>query len=242
MNDINVINDVKMHLNTPMGIHRLMREPYDDREIFESMDALTTYCKTGAFYEGQRVAARIGSRGAAGSYIQNFTLKVDYSKKFAWPIINSNNGFTHIIKSFTGIFPGKYILVYYYNPLGGIMYDNTNITHDYYGDAFKFSVLDLLPAMSEYGATGNVSEYLTNKYLFKYLEYIPSYKYNIPADTSDSYQNLDYPFAAVGAAKDTTNFAFSCAGKDVIPKTAGTKIQQLWVHANRYIEMLGRVR
>lgn len=67
------MNEPSKHLSTPMGIHRLLKEPYDDREVFTSIDDLKEYCRNGACYNGQRVACIIGSANKGG-YIQDFII------------------------------------------------------------------------------------------------------------------------------------------------------------------------
>lgn len=43
-------------LDTMMSYHRLKRNPLDDSEIFTNLADLMEYCRTGASYNGQRVA------------------------------------------------------------------------------------------------------------------------------------------------------------------------------------------
>ena len=79
------MNESSKHLSTPMGIHRLLKEPYDDREVFTSIDNLKEYCRNGACYDGQRVACIIGTPNKGG-YIQDFVI---YNKM---AIAKFNNG------------------------------------------------------------------------------------------------------------------------------------------------------
>ena len=44
------------YLSTPLGIHRVRRSPYDDTEIFNSVNELVEYCKSGLAYKGQKVS------------------------------------------------------------------------------------------------------------------------------------------------------------------------------------------
>ena len=73
------------YLDTPVGIHRLMRAPYDDREVFDNVDNLLAYCRDGAFYSGQKVAVKFPT------YIQNYTIFVGGGK--AYPIIELPPGY-----------------------------------------------------------------------------------------------------------------------------------------------------
>ena len=124
------------HLSTPIGIHRVMKEPYDDREIFESIDDLWDYCKNGTRYNGQKVACIIGTPGNGKGYVQNFTICRDF------PLIDIPNGETIIDKD-------KGILIYNYNPfvLSGddkIMYDSNKTHYNYLNNPSKFSIISLL--------------------------------------------------------------------------------------------------
>lgn len=68
------MNEKSRHLSTPMGIHRLLKEPYDDREIFNSINDLIEYTNNGASYEGQRVAAWIQIEDC-NTFLQKFYIK-----------------------------------------------------------------------------------------------------------------------------------------------------------------------
>lgn len=129
------MNDPKYHLSTPMGIHRVNMEPYDDREIFLSMESLLEYCKNGARYNGQCVGCIIGDENAG--YIQNFTINNSY------PIIDFNSGelITHKTNK-------NYALVYYYNPAydDSAMFDSSLSHLNYLSNAFHYSILELLDA------------------------------------------------------------------------------------------------
>lgn len=126
------------HLSTPIGIHRVMKEPYDDREVFKSIDDLWDYCKNGTRYNGQKVACIIGTPGNGKGYVQNFTICQDF------PLINIPNGETIIDKD-------KGILIYNYNPfvLSGndkVMYDSNKSHYNYLNNPSKFSIISLLKA------------------------------------------------------------------------------------------------
>lgn len=130
------MNEGKYHLSTPIGIHRVMKEPYDDREVFESIDDLWDYCKNGTRYNGQKVACIIGTPGTGKGYIQNFTICQDF------PLIDIPNGETIIDKD-------KGILIYNYNPfvLSGndkVMYDSNKTHYNYLNNPSKFSIISLL--------------------------------------------------------------------------------------------------
>lgn len=128
------MNEIKKHISTPMGIHRLLREPYDDREVFTDITELLRYCKTGARYNGQKVSCVIGGMGLEKSYIQNFTINNDF------PIIEFDNG-EHIL------YGDSMVQIYYYNPCGNHsvrMFDQNKSHYNYLKDPFAFSILELI--------------------------------------------------------------------------------------------------
>lgn len=115
------LNDRKYHVSTPMGIHRLMAEPYDDREIFTSVSDLINYCKDGACYDGQRVICINGYN--TNKYIyhsQEFIIKKYISESSSdnnptsysyMPIIKLNNNELKWLQ----IGDDHYLQIYYYN-------------------------------------------------------------------------------------------------------------------------------
>lgn len=111
------LNDKKYHNSTPMGIHRLMAEPYDDREIFTTVSDLIDYCEKGACYDGQRVVCINGYN--TNNYIpavQEFTIK-----KYLSDITNNIYKFKPIIKLdnielvWKYLDGNNYLQIYYYN-------------------------------------------------------------------------------------------------------------------------------
>ena len=150
------------HLSTPIGIHRVMKEPYDDREIFESIDDLWDYCKNGTRYNGQKVACIIGTPGNGKGYVQNFTICRDF------PLIDIPNGETIIDKD-------KGILIYNYNPfvLSGndkVMYDSNKSHYNYLNNPSKFSIISLLKTFRSNTST---------QYTFTIVKYRSTGDYNI---------------------------------------------------------------
>lgn len=134
------MNEVERHLSTPMGIHRLLKEPYDDREIFTSMKDLNKYCKSGARYDGQRVGCIIGDEDHFDKYIQKFTINKDF------PIIEFD-----VSELITDGSNSCDILVYYNNPIvnSSAMYNSSKSNLNYLENPFKFSIFDLLLAFQE---------------------------------------------------------------------------------------------
>ena len=64
------MNESKYHVSTPIGIHRLKKEPFDDREIFSNISDLIDYCKHGASYNGQKVLCIFNQND--NEYLLNF--------------------------------------------------------------------------------------------------------------------------------------------------------------------------
>ena len=163
------MNEIEKHLSTPMGIHRLLREPYDDREIFTSMKDLNKYCKSGARYDGQRVGCIIGDSHFFDRYVQNFTI----SKGF--PIIEFDG--SELIPDN----PNAYdVLVYYNNPkiVTNSMYKSTKSNLNYLENPFQFSILDLLLAFQKNDCSELDDSQI--KYNFKLKNKLEYYKiYNL---------------------------------------------------------------
>lgn len=156
------MNEGKYHLSTPIGIHRVMKEPYDDREVFESIDDLWDYCKNGTRYNGQKVACIIGTPGEGKGYVQNFTICQDF------PLIDIPNGETIIDKD-------KGILIYNYNPFvlsdnDKVMYDSNKTHYNYLNNPSKFSIISLLKAFRSRTSTW---------YTFNIVKYHSTGDYNI---------------------------------------------------------------
>ena len=84
------MNEPKYHVSTPIGIHRLRKEPFDDREIFSNISDLINYCKYGANYNGQKVSCIFNQNN--NKYLLNFIINNGY------PILQLNNIENNIIK------------------------------------------------------------------------------------------------------------------------------------------------
>lgn len=193
------MNEGIYHLSTPIGIHRVMKEPYDDREIFESMDDLWDYCKNGARYDGQKVACILGAAGT-GKYIQNFTINN------SCPIINLQNG-EHIIStgptSSSGI--NDSILIYNYNPFAlndsadKRMFNSYKGHYNYLDNPSKFSIFSLIKAFRP------SSTY--NKYTLIIKEYttddITSTEVTIGADELES---------IINGVEDSVSYSYIISG------------------------------
>lgn len=101
------MNESKYHISTPMGIHRLKKEPFDDKEIFTDLSYLLYYCKYGARYDGQKISYVFKQNN--NTYIQNFIINNNY------PILQIPNIEQKIIKDDNT--NDYYILIYHHNPI-----------------------------------------------------------------------------------------------------------------------------
>lgn len=171
------MNEVKKHLSTPMGIHRVLREPYDDREVFESVYDLIKYCKTGARYDGQRVTLKTNTKIGNFGVVANFTIFNDY------PILELPSGqlITEDIKV-NGI-TNKYVLVYYYNPM--MLKQKEMVLNNYF-------------------VGNNLTNYLTysinNPFMYSLMEILDIFRINFNEQNYDHY-NFDF-ILKINSTKD----------------------------------------
>lgn len=152
------MNESNKHLSTPMGIHRLLREPYDDREVFTSVTDMVEYCKNGARYNGQKISCVIDNNingGEYDSYVLNFNVVNNF------PILDLPTGELYSKEITINGSTNRYVLIYNYNPIAtnsGIMIDIGNGRKIIQGiqigtkyekylttsfDPFMFSLLDI---------------------------------------------------------------------------------------------------
>ena len=137
-----------LHWSTPMGIHRLMKEPYDDTEIFDlesditPLASLLAYLNTGPKYEGQKLRL-ISKHSGLGSITSNIDFII--SNGFAVPVLPNGQELEWITYN-----NNKYVLVYYSNAP-----DSTNAfpmgskaDFTFLNDPNKFSILDIVPVFN----------------------------------------------------------------------------------------------
>lgn len=249
------MNESMYHLSTPMGIHRVMKEPYDDREVFTSINDLWEYCKHGARYNGQRVACIIGSPGNGRGYVQNFTINQDF------PLIDLPNGEIIIDNS-------KGVLVYDYNPAAlssddKIMYNSNKNHYNYLNNPSKFSILSLIKAFRNtalesytitidrhYRGFTRTDLYYKSTYSFEMkVEDLENVIYGL---TSITFTNpLDSKSVTFNKNTENGMFCISYEGKgnygdpiiiecNIIPKKNDEKIcTRIYVKANNYIRAMG---
>lgn len=249
------MNESMYHLSTPVGIHRVMKEPYDDREVFESIDDLWDYCKNGARYNGQKVACIIGTPGEGKGYVQNFTICQDF------PLVDIPNGETIIDKD-------KGILIYNYNPFGlnssdKVMYDSDKSHYNYLSNPFKFSMISLLKifkgtspewytfTIDEYNYTTRSSTTIIFSMPAIDIENIIYGDGTLATREFATIDNDSIPIAHVDFIKDMTSCVFHIKYGPVdesptnqyyiIPKdnTIASKCVRMYVKANDYIKAMG---
>lgn len=225
--DSATINDPRKHLNTPMGIHRLLREPYDDREIFTNVANLVTYCKSGAFYDGQRVSLMIGDKSMADMHMINFTMRVKSDCNSAYPIMDHECGRLHVEK----IGSNYYVLVYHYNPVSGAMFDAGRKTLDYREEGMQYSILELL----------NLFDLSTNNTHSFYYKYGNPDRASFTALSTASEASMVFdPITNRGKGNLILNFT-SGASATIIPSSKGDYIQWLYIQADDYVKLAGGV-
>lgn len=120
------------YLDTPIGIHRLIRAPYDDREIFESVEDLLEYCESGAYYTGQKVAVIFDT------YVQNYTLFKINDR--AYPLVELPPGY-----EFRNYNNGNNLLVYYSGP--GTSWNSIESFTKFYSNE-QWSIMDSIKCIN----------------------------------------------------------------------------------------------
>lgn len=147
------MNESIYHRSTPIGIHRLKKEPFDDREIFTDISNMLYYCKHGARYDGQKISCILGENNT--KYIQDFIIINDY------PILQFKNIEHTVIKDNDKY----YILIYHYNPIGYSYPDNIMIRYSHnisIKNPDKFSIIGLMDVFRSdlaeiYNTTGDIN-------------------------------------------------------------------------------------
>ena len=118
-------------LNTPMSYHRVNKIPLDDSSVFNSTADLMSYCKSGAWYNGQKVAVNLKY------YTQTYTIRdsvpiIDLPPGMEWQTITKGSDI--------------YALVYYHNT------NKVYTTPDLYTllkDPFQFIFMDSIAVFKD---------------------------------------------------------------------------------------------
>ena len=127
------------HLSTPIGVHRLLKKPYDDSEIFYNTENFITYLKNGAGYNGQIVKVLIGKYDDSIRPLEYITHP--YMQQF----IIHNDSAIPIIKNNILDASNNNILIYNHN---NKLSPNSHIDNNYkyahyvFDNAFYFSLLN----------------------------------------------------------------------------------------------------
>jgi hypothetical protein len=141
------MNEPSKHFDTPFGVHRLMKEPYDDREIFENFSALESYLNstTNNSYTGQRGRVLLHQTSTSIPNI-DYTSYIDFTIIDGYPIFDlKNNEYMYC-----GSDP-KYMLIYKTDKTTSFTSaknrDNYISLSHYDGIGQCFSILDTLPVI-----------------------------------------------------------------------------------------------
>lgn len=143
-----------LHNDTPMGIHRLMAEPFDYNEIFEnnsetelnSVQELMQYARTGPKYNGQKVRLNLSHyNNASGA---NLTIDFTCINGFMVPVLPGGqelewreyNGYLCVLVYYTCKAPGNNIKFNFSNTA-----NTERNTYCNLHDPNVFSILDLVP-------------------------------------------------------------------------------------------------
>lgn len=252
------MNESSKHLSTPMGIHRLLKEPYDDREVFTSIDNLKEYCRNGACYDGQRVACIIGTPNKGG-YIQDFVIynKMAIAKFNNGEIITYNDPTYGIDKSYMLIYEDEHS--YTTMPL---THDPTTKDHLNYLNSSPsgYSIMELIKLFEYYN--NNVEQpakfilviqntsYPYNKtyikFSFNYLENMDAclhdssrtYSIKAPSASLSSYDLSVTELSVAHAANDDSLMKIIVTKNDnttmtvhLFPKYTNTNTYSFWLYA-----------
>ena len=173
------MNEPNKHFDTPFGVHRLMKEPYDDREIFLNISDFINYInnKNNNIYSGQTGRIVIPQNGYDPNKPNTF---INYTIIDDVPIFDlGNNELIQYTPRFSNQVDyatlSDYMLVYKTDKLSVFPYYNTGFTNLDMRGIYGFSMLDLIPAM--YNRIDNQSntnykfilEIIRNNIAFSYL-------------------------------------------------------------------------
>lgn len=111
-------NNSYRYNSTGVGIHRVTRQPFDDKTVFYNPIDLLIYSKAGARYNGQQASLIYNNK------------QIDVIINNDQPILKFNN-----IEYYTKYNDTYYVLLYYYNPFFND-YDNSNL--DMYYNIMKY--------------------------------------------------------------------------------------------------------
>lgn len=113
-------NNSYRYNSTGVGIHRVTRQPFDDKTVFYNPIDLLIYSKAGARYDGQQASLIYNNKQI------NVIINRDQ------PILKFNN-----IEYYTKHNDEYYVLLYYYNPFFKYSYNN-NLDQDMHYNIMKY--------------------------------------------------------------------------------------------------------
>lgn len=212
--------------DTPVGIHRLNKMPYDDQEVFYGVRSLLEYIKSGTAYVGQTCIVRILSdqnKPDSTYYEQKVTLKQGDGNKII-PVLELFPGYEFIHKNLNN---HEYGLVYYYN--GGKKFSNIkeNIRSE---DSLAWA---MLPQASLIAGSDEKIDYLLETETYQYEFIQPNFVSNEVIIASGG--------VVAGIGSRATNKAYyptSNGSIYIMPKKKEDILIKLWVQCDDYIKAL----
>jgi hypothetical protein len=198
-------------LNTPLSYHRVNKIPLDDSEVFTSMANLMTYCKSGAWYNGQRVAVNFKY------YTQTYTIRN------GTPIIDLPNGNEWVVRTEGS---DKYVMVYYHNT------DEVYSISDKFSDVsnpFKFIFMDSIAAFEDSGYSF-ILEVGSTKHSWT--------QQNNPIDEQVTITKNGTSVNKISKAPSSTNGYIETNVSNIflMPRSTNSNIMRLYVKATKYLK------
>ena len=156
-------NNSYRYNSTGVGIHRVTRQPFDDKTVFYNPIDLLIYSKAGARYNGQQASLIYNNK------------QIDVIINNDQPILKFNN-----IEYYTKYNDKYYVLLYYYNPFfndrdtdmhDNIMkYKDNTISID---NPNRFNIINLMNIFRGNELEGAINEEISNnaEILINYNEY-----------------------------------------------------------------------
>lgn len=212
-----------IYRDTPVGIHRLNKMPYDDTEIFNNIPDLFYYINNGAAYEGQKCIVKLPY------YEQDIILKKGRGSKLV-PVFDIPTGMEWITKTYND---RLYAMIYYNN--GGSPFSNIN-EQVRLTDSFAWS---LLPHAGLIAGSDTSITYLLETYSESEGE--KAYTFT---QANFCTQPVSVPSgSAVNGIGSTENahayFPTPNSGVMIMPKARTSLIVRLWVNCADFDAALG---
>lgn len=199
-------------LNTPKSYHRVNKIPLDDSDVFASVADLMAYCKSGAWYNGQRVAVNLKY------YTQMYTIRNGI------PIIDLPSGNEWVIRTKDS---DKYLLVYYHNT--DDVYSMADKFTDVYSP-FKFIFMDSIGVFEDSGFSFILNVDGITDHVWTQT--------NNPIDSQESITKSGTTVNKISKNPSGSNGYIETNVSDIIlmPKAKNTRVIQLFVKATKYLK------